>query len=74
MSISNERRTQILQSLRGTQCEGCGTKKDPMKSHCRKCYFKLPKDLRSRLYSSFGHGYEEAFEDSLNVLASLAKK
>ena len=72
--ISLERRKQILNSLSSTHCEGCGSAKDRSKSHCRTCYFKLPKDLRSRLYNSFGRGYEEVFEESLNVLASLAKE
>lgn len=72
--ISFERREQILNSLSSTHCEGCGKGKDQRKSHCRTCYYKLPKDLRSKLYKSFGNGYEEAFEESLKVLASLAKK
>jgi hypothetical protein len=69
MSMSFERREQILHSLSSTHCEGCGNAKNQGKSHCRTCYYKLPKDLRTRLYNGFGKGYEEAFEESLAVLA-----
>jgi hypothetical protein len=71
--IPVERRREILNSLSSTTCEGCGRAKDQGKSHCRSCYFKLPKDLRSRLYNGFGRGYEEAFEESLKKLASVAR-
>ena len=66
-------REQILKSLLSTHCEGCGKDKDHGKSHCRTCYYKLPVPLRWKLYNGFGRGYEEAFEESLQVLASLAK-
>lgn len=68
VEISKERRLEILQSLGGTVCEGCGGKKQPRKSHCRQCYYALPPKIRTALYIKFGDGYEEAFEESLEYL------
>jgi len=66
--IPVDRRIEILDSLGSTKCEGCGKAKQSMKSHCRACYFRLPKDLQRKLYERFGSGYEEAFEESLAYL------
>jgi uncharacterized paraquat-inducible protein A len=63
------RRLEILRSLQSTKCEACGSSKKAMKSHCSRCYFKLPKRLQRNLYLGFGVGYEEAFEISLTFLA-----
>lgn len=59
---------EALDDLVGTACRGCGGKKSAKMSHCRKCYFKLPKGLRNRLYSRIGDGYEEAYTESLALL------
>ncbi len=58
---------EILRKLLGTECE-CGKSKRSRFSHCRTCFFKLPSDLRKRLYKAMGEGYEEAFADSLKFL------
>ena len=71
--IQPSRRLEILASLRSMTCN-CGATKRPMQSHCSRCYFKLPKVLRSSLYQPFGSGYEEAFEKSRQTLEALTMK
>lgn len=66
-----DRKQEILASLRSTKCDGCGGTKRSKFSHCGQCYYRLPASLRARLYRQFGHGYEEAFEESLVVLKEL---
>ena len=51
----------ILEDFLGTECSGCGGVKRPKMSHCGKCYWRLPKQMRTDLYKRFGEGYEEAF-------------
>ncbi len=67
------RRFEILDSFKSTTCQ-CGAIKKARQSHCSKCYFILPKELRSSLYQPFGSGYEEAFEKSLKTLEALTTK
>lgn len=57
-----------ITELGGTKCHGCDGAKERAKSHCRTCYFNLPKKLRGELYNRVGAGYEEAYTESLNVL------
>lgn len=59
---------QMLDILKGKEC-WCGEWKKPMMSHCRRCYFALPPEMRQALYRRFGQGYEEAFRASLRALA-----
>lgn len=66
--ILYERRREILDSLQSTVCSGCGGVKKARMSHCGRCYHKLPQWLKRKLYSRFGEGYEEAYEDSLKIL------
>lgn len=58
---------EILQAFRSDKCI-CGAKKKPQMSHCRKCYYRLPFDLRQSLYKRFGQGYEEAYQASIQHL------
>jgi hypothetical protein len=61
-------RAVALEELMGVECKGCSGSKPSGMSHCRRCYFKLPKELRSRLYARIGQGYEAAYGESLKVL------
>jgi ribosomal protein L40E len=61
-------RDQALEELLGTTCKGCGGTKPSGMSHCRKCYFKLPKANRGALYRRIGQGYEAAYAESLEIL------
>jgi hypothetical protein len=70
--ITRERRLEILQSLGSPDCGGCGGKKAPKMSHCRKCYYALPPKMRHDLYQGFGAGYEEAYQTSLEFLRDKA--
>ena len=65
----NEKRKSILEDFLGTECSGCGGVKRTRMSHCGKCYYKLPKKMKSDLYKLFGQGYEEAFAESQKYLA-----
>jgi hypothetical protein len=59
----------------GNVCQGCKGPKPSRMSHCRSCYFSLPKDMRRQLYKRIGEGYEEVYAESLEVLkTSLAKE
>jgi hypothetical protein len=60
-------RQHALDDLGGTTC-ACGRGKARGMSHCRQCYFKLPKPMRDALYQRVGHGYEEAYQASLDRL------
>lgn len=57
---------QILKlSLFGTVCPTCGAWKRQKATLCFSCYGTLPKALKSRLYSFFGHGYQEALASAI---------
>lgn len=71
--ISKERRLEIVRRLGSTECEGCGGRKQSKMSHCRRCYYLLPRVMRNALYRRFGDGYEEAYEESLAYLAGLKR-
>ncbi len=55
----------VFVNLRGIVC-ACNSSKLGGKSFCRRCYFKLPKDLRDALYQSVG--YPETFRRALRFL------
>ena len=59
---------EILDSLAGEICAGCGRKKKAMNSHCSKCYYTLSPEMRRSLYQRFNQGYQEAFLATLEVL------
>ena len=63
------KKQQILENLQGTMCF-CGKSKGTRKSHCSKCYYKLPPEMRKALYQKFFEGYEEAFVESLKFLGT----
>ncbi|MDQ4121696.1 MAG: hypothetical protein M3209_09650 [Acidobacteriota bacterium] len=58
---------EILQDFLSEKCR-CGEHKTTRQSFCRDCYFKLPQELKQRLYRDFGAGYEEAYRDALSFL------
>jgi len=66
--IKNLKLKTILESLSGTECFSCGSRKGAKMSHCRPCYFALPPEMRKNLYNRVGSGYEEAFKESLIFL------
>lgn len=56
---------EALDDLFGTTCKSCGREKPMGMAHCRKCFFSLPRPMRSALYREIGAGYEEAYTASL---------
>lgn len=56
-----------VMGLRSRTC-ACGRPKSPGHSFCRACYGALPQDARQALWSSLGHGYEEAYQVALGDL------
>lgn len=60
----------LIAELIGTQCR-CGATKESRQTFCKRCYFRLRKDLQRRLYRRMGHGYEEAYRDAVAFIESL---
>ncbi len=52
----------------GEICGGCHKRKVRGQSFCKDCYFRLPRELRQKLWQRFGGGYEEAHTESLEWL------
>lgn len=65
--------SQYIEKLMSKKCDGCGGMKTPRKSHCSRCYYKLPPQMRAALYRRVGSGYEEAFYESLVWLRGNSK-
>ena len=59
----------LVSELAGEICR-CGGKKQPKKTFCAKCYYRLPKELRGRLYQRMGDGYEVAYGQAVKYLLS----
>lgn len=59
--------SEALDALKSTTCI-CGKNEPSMKSHCRPCYFRLPRAVQRALYNRIGSGYEEAFTKSKALL------
>ena len=53
----------LLEELKSEEC-ACGAYKKSGMSFCYKCYSSLPNDHQKPLYSQFGRGYEEAYEQA----------
>jgi hypothetical protein len=62
-------RDAVLEDYLGTVCSGCGRPKVKCHSFCGRCYFSLPKSMRSGLYARMGSGYERAFADAREFLS-----
>ena len=62
-----------IKELGSTTCQGCDGTKDRKKSHCRTCYFKLPRRIRVHLYDLVGSGYEEVYTESIILLRERNK-
>jgi hypothetical protein len=56
-----------LEALNRTKCQ-CGARKQPKRSFCGRCFARLSPELKGRLYSPVGRGYEEAWKESLAYL------
>lgn len=65
---------EALLDLGGTVCRGCGGVKRRSMSHCRRCYFALPRPMRAALYRRVGEGYEKAYAASLAWLRERASE
>jgi hypothetical protein len=62
--------TDLLSELIGTVCR-CKAAKESRRTFCKRCYFRLRKDLQRRLYRRMGDGYEEAYRDATKFLDEL---
>ena len=58
----------LVASLRGHVCPGCGRDKASHTTVCMDCFKALPYTIKTELYRSFGHGYEEAFAAAMRHL------
>ena len=63
---------ELIRKLRGTECV-CGGSKQARMSHCRKCYWALPPEMRQAMYRLMGKGYEEAYKTSLAELKRIGR-
>lgn len=59
---------EIVESFSSQKCMACGKRKGKAMSHCKRCYYLLPPEMRSALYNRFGQGYEQAFRASIEYL------
>jgi hypothetical protein len=57
----------LLTELKSNEC-ACGSYKNPGNSFCYACFKSLPNDMQKPLYSQFGRGYEEAYEEATQWL------
>lgn len=64
--------TDLVRELVGTTCR-CGRSKIEKRTFCATCYWSLPKDVRKRLYSRIGEGYEEAYAEAAELLDASPK-
>lgn len=58
---------ELIRELNGNRCR-CGETKAEGQTFCRRCYYQLPKAMRSALYRRVGAGYEEAYAAAANHL------
>lgn len=63
----NEEQKRLVAELAGTECR-CGETKKAKQTFCRKCFFKLPRDLRNALYQRIGQGYEQAYQAAVEKI------
>jgi len=61
---------QVLDSLRGVDCQGCGKPKRQWLSFCNRCYKKLPEARRRDLLLTRENGFNEAFIAALRQLTT----
>ena len=54
----------LLKELIGERCR-CGRAKRSRETFCGRCYFLLPKAIRSALYRRIGEGYEQAYSAAI---------
>ena len=54
--------------LLSTECPSCGGTKEPRRSFCKDCYFRLPQPLHNALWKRLGTGYTRAFNRALEQL------
>ena len=67
MSNDQDRR-RCQAALISTTCPACGRPKHRRHSFCRRCYGRLPADIRAALWSRIGAGYEGAYRLALQEL------
>jgi hypothetical protein len=53
----------LVAQLASTECM-CGDPKDPRRTFCRRCYYRLPPRMRSALYQNLSEGYEQAVDEA----------
>jgi hypothetical protein len=61
-----------VEALARRRCQ-CGAGKQPKRSFCGRCFARLPRELKERLYQPVGRGYEAAWQDALAYLQGGGK-
>lgn len=56
-----------LRELDSTTCV-CGATKRRRNSFCSKCFYRLPRGLRNRLYRTVAEGYAEIYDEAKDYL------
>ena len=63
-------RNEMVKELAGGVCR-CGAKKVKGQSFCGRCFYRLPRVNRQRMYQAFGQGYEDAYRDAVALLGAV---
>jgi hypothetical protein len=61
-----------VEALVRRRCQ-CGAGKRSKRSFCERCFARLPREVKERLYSPVGRGYEEAWLHALKHLKGKCK-
>ena len=72
IELTKEERIRILRELGTDKCH-CGKKKRNNETFCRTHYYALPKGMQRALYLRFGEGYEEAYVEAREYLATAGQ-
>jgi hypothetical protein len=58
----------IFKVRQGNSCAGCNAEKEPGKLVCRRCYFRLPENLRKGLWLRPNRGLTQAANRAIEWL------
>lgn len=63
----SSRDRELLSELASVECL-CGIPKEPKRTFCKKCYYRLPPRMRAALYLKLHEGYQQARDEAAAYL------